>query len=134
MKLLRSLRVRLLLMFMFVILVTLTTIALAQQATTASAFRDYQNITKNIERINKGQEASILDLGSTGAAIANMLRAYALGDMKQVHIQAQQIAQKNTARIILIDHAGRVVVDSSGQLLENTLVGTNPTFATNLLS
>ena len=134
MKLLRSLRVRLLLMFMFVILVTLTTIALAQQATTASAFQDYVNTTKNIERINKGQVASLSSLGVTGAVIVNMLRAYALGDMKRVHIQAQQIAKTNTARIILIDHAGRVVVDSSGQLPENTLVGISPTFNTNLLS
>lgn len=134
MKLLRSLRVRLLLMFMFVVLVTLTTIALAQQATTASAFRVYQNTTKTIERINKGQEASIYNLGPTGAVIVNMLRAYQLGDRKQVVSQAQQIAKTNTARIILIDQAGRVVVDSSGQLAENTLLGTNPTFTTNLLS
>ena len=134
MKLLRSLRVRLLLMFMLVILVTLTTIALAQQATTASAFRDYQNVTKNIERINKGQEEKdFLNLGTTGSVVANMLRAYALGDMKQVHIQAQQLAGADP-RIILVDHSGRVVVDSSGQLAENTLVGTDPTFTTNLLS
>jgi len=132
MKLLRSLRVRLLLMFMLVVLVTLTTMALAQQATTASAFQDYVNTTKNIERIDKEKEARILDLAATGAVIVNMLRAYELGDIKQVHIQAQQIA--NAARLILIDHAGRVVVDSSGQLPENTLVGTNLTFTTSLLS
>lgn len=132
MKLLRSLRVRLLLMFMFVVLVTLTTLALAQQASTASAFQDYVNTTKTIERINKEKEARILDLAATGVVIVNMLRAYELGDMKQVHVQAQQIA--NAARLILVDHAGRVVVDSSGQLPENTLVGTDPTFTANLLS
>ena len=133
MKLLRSLRVRLLLMFMFVVLVTLTTIALAQQAATASAFQNYQNSTKkNIERISKGQEARLLNLGPTGAVVTNMLRAYELGNMNQVHIEAQQIA--NVDRVILIDHAGRVVVDSSGQLAENTLLETDPAFTTNLLS
>ncbi len=134
MKLLRSLRVRLLLMFMLVVLVTLITIALAQQASTASAFQDYVNTTKNVERINKEQEVRFLDLGRVGVVIADMLRAYAVGDMKQVDIESQQIAKNNVARIILIDHAGRVVVDSSGQLAENTLVGTNPTFTTTLLS
>jgi signal transduction histidine kinase len=133
MKLLRSLRVRLLLMFMFVIMVTLTTIAFAQQASTASAFAGYVNTTKNIERIDKEKEARFLNLGTVGVVVVDMLRAYALGNIKQVHIQAQQIA-KTDPRIILVDHAGRVVVDSSGQLPENTLISNNQTFATNLIS
>lgn len=133
MKLLRSLRVRLLLMFMLVVLVTLITIALAQQATTATAFQDYVNTTKNIARIDKEQEARFLNLGKVGAVVANMLQAYALGDMKQLHIQAQLITGSNP-RIILIDHAGRVVVDSSGQLPENPSTGNNQTFTTDLIS
>ncbi|MGH2482754.1 MAG: HAMP domain-containing protein, partial [Ktedonobacteraceae bacterium] len=62
-----------------------------------------------------------------------MLRAYALGDMKRVHIQAQQVTGSNP-RIILVDHDGRVVVDTSGQLPENTLIRNNQTFTTNLIS
>lgn len=134
MKLLRSLRVRLLLMFMFVALVTLTTIALAQQATTASAFQDYVNTTKNIERINKAREVRFLNLGAVGAVIANMLQAYQMEDMKQVHIQAQQVAKNNVVRIILVDHDGRVVVDSSGLLPENMLIGNNQVLIANLTS
>ncbi len=134
MKLLRSLRVRLLLMFMFVIMVTLTTIAFAQQASTASAFANYTTSTKNIARINKESEMRFLGLGDEGLVIAGMLQAYQIGDLKQVHMQALQIARKNLARVILIDHTGRVVVDSSGQLPENTLIGNNQAFSTNLIS
>jgi len=134
MKLLRSLRVRLLLMFMFVVMVTLTTIALAQQATTASAFQNYTTNAKNIERINKASEAHFLSLGEVGQVIAGMLQAYQIGDMKQVHILAQETTRKSLVRIILIDHVGRVVVDSSGQLPENTLLGNDQAFTTNLIS
>lgn len=133
MKLLRSLRVRLLLMFMFVVLVTLITLALAQQARTTSAFQDYLNTTKTIERLNKEQEARLLDLGPTGAVVANMLRAYELGNMKQVHIIAQQVA-KTAARIILIDHTQHVVIDTGGQLPANTLLANNQAFMANLIS
>ena len=134
MKLLSSLRIRLLLMFMFVVMVTLTTIALAQQATTASAFQNYTTNAKNIERINKASEVHFLPLGEVGQVIAAMLQAYQIGDIKQVHIQAQEITRKSLARIILIDHVGRVVVDSSGQLPENTLLGNDQAFTTNLIS
>ena len=134
MKLLLSLRVRLLLMFMLVVMVTLTTIALAQQASTASAFQGYVNTTKNIARISKEKDMRFLGLGDVGAVVANMLRAYELGDIKQVHIQAQQLSRNNQARVILVDHNGRVIVDSSGLLAENTLLGNNQASTTNLIS
>jgi len=54
MKLLRSLRVRLLLMFMFVVIVTLATVAIIQEQTTASAFQNYTNNAKESLKCMEG--------------------------------------------------------------------------------
>jgi len=103
MKLLRSLRVRLLLMFMFVAMVTLATVAIGQVQATTSAFQDYTKNAKQIyqERLRVGQ------------VITEILTSYQAGDWKGVKAQMTQVAAGNQVRIILFDSNNRVVFDSN---------------------
>src|SRR6266853_1809425 len=103
MKLLRSLRVRLLLMFMFVAMVTLATVAIGQVQATTSAFQDYTKNAKQIyqERLRVGQ------------VITEILSSYQAGDWKGVKAQMTQVAAGNQVRIILFDSNNRVVFDSN---------------------
>ncbi|HEV2583279.1 MAG TPA: ATP-binding protein [Ktedonobacteraceae bacterium] len=103
MKLLRSLRVRLLLMFMFVVIVTLATVAFVQAQATANAFQDYTNNAKRIDQVR----------GRIGQMIDSILIAYRAGDSKSVQIQMMQVATENEVRIILVNSNNRIVLDSN---------------------
>ncbi|HLL80726.1 MAG TPA: ATP-binding protein [Ktedonobacteraceae bacterium] len=103
MKLLRSLRVRLLLMFMFVVIVTLSTIALIQLQTTASAFQDYASNAKKIYQVN----------GRIGQIIDNILIAYRQKDWKAVETQMTNVAVEDGVRVILVDANNRVAFDTN---------------------
>jgi len=103
MKLLRSLRVRLLLMFMFVVMVTLATVAIIQVQATTSAFQDYTNNAKQIYQ--KGLRV--------GQLINEILTSYQAGDWKGVKTQMTQVAVEDQVRIILVDSNNRVVFDSN---------------------
>ena len=125
MKLLRSLRVRLLLMFMFVVMVTLATVAIIQEQATTSAFQDYTNNAKQIyqARLRVGQ------------VINEILTSYQAGDWKGVKAQMTQVAAENQVRIILVDSNSRVVFDSNDftpKLVKNTsyTTGTSTTQVT----
>ncbi len=115
MKLLRSLRVRLLLMFMFVVMVTLTTIAFAQQASTANAFRDY---TINAQKTYNISVASGKDSPVFGRAtqyVVLLLSAYNSGGeaLQKVWGDVARGARSDSVHIILIDHNQHVVFDSN---------------------
>lgn len=103
MRLLRSLRVRLLLMFMFVVIVTLATVAIIQEQATANAFQNYTNNAKQIAQVRL----------RVGLVIDNILTSYQTGDWKGVKVQMTQVAAQNEVRIILIDSSNRVVFDSN---------------------
>lgn len=103
MKLLRSLRVRLLLMFMFVVIVTLATVAIIQEQTTASAFQNYTNNAKEIYQVR----------GRVGQVIYGILASYQNRDWKGVKTQMTLVASDNQMRVILVDSNNRVVFDSN---------------------
>ena len=103
MKLLRSLRVRLLLMFMFVVIVTLATVAFIQQEATTSAFRDYTNNVKQIYPVRK-DVVPIID---------NILATYQSGNLQGLKAQMAEVAMENTVRVILVDSNKRIVFDSN---------------------
>jgi signal transduction histidine kinase len=103
MKLLRSLRVRLLLMFMFVVIVTLATVAFIQQQATTSAFRDYTNNVKQIYPVRK----DVLPI------IDNILATYQSGNLIGLKAQMTEVAMENEVRIILVDSNKRIVFDSN---------------------
>ncbi len=102
MKLLRSLRVRLLLMFMFVVIVTLATVAFIQQQATTRAFQDYTNNVK-IYQVRKDM----------GQVIDSILAAYQSGNLQGVKVQMTQVAMENEVRVILVDSHNRIVFDSN---------------------
>src|SRR5215470_10942170 len=101
MKLLRSLRVRLLLMFMFVVIVTLATVAFIQQQATTSAFQNYTKSAKEIYPVRK----DIL------AIIDNIFATYQSGDTPALKSQMAEVAMENEVRVILIDSNNRIVLD-----------------------
>jgi signal transduction histidine kinase len=103
MKLLRSLRVRLLLMFMFVVIVTLATVAFIQQQATTSAFSDYTNNVKQIYPVRK-DVAPIID---------NILATYQSGNLQGLKAQMAEVAMENRVRVILFDSHDRIVFDSN---------------------
>jgi signal transduction histidine kinase len=103
MKLLRSLRIRLLLMFMFVVIVTLATVAFIQQEATTSAFRDYTNNVKQIYPVRK-DVVPIID---------NILATYQSGNLQGLKAQMAEVAMENTVRVILVDSNKRIVFDSN---------------------
>src|SRR5258708_9995064 len=103
MKLLRSLRVRLLLMFMFVVIVTLATVAFIQQQATTSAFRDYTNNVKQIYPVRK----DVLPI------IDNILATYQSGNLQGLKAQMAEVAMENEVRVILVDSNKRIVFDSN---------------------
>src|SRR6266849_10326663 len=103
MKLLRSLRVRLLLMFMFVVIVTLATVAFIQQQATTTAFRDYTNNVKQIYPVRK-DVVPIID---------NILATYQSGNLQGLKAQMAEVAMENTVRVILVDSNKRIVFDSN---------------------
>jgi signal transduction histidine kinase len=103
MKLLRSLRVRLLLMFMFVVIVTLVTVAFIQQGATASAFQNYTKNAKEIYPVRK----DVLPI------IDNILATYQSGNMVDLKSQMTEVAMENEIRVILVDSSKRVVLDSN---------------------
>ena len=103
MKLLRSLRVRLLLMFMFVVIVTLATVAFIQQEATTSAFQNYTNNVKQIYPMRK----DVLPI------IDNILATYQSGDLKGLKAQMVEVGVENAVRVILVDSNKRIVFDSN---------------------
>ena len=103
MKLLRSLRVRLLLMFMFVVIVTLATVAFIQQQATTSAFQNYTNNVKQIYPVRK----DVLPI------IDNILATYQSGNLQGLKAQMAEVVMENTVRVILVDSNKRIVFDSS---------------------
>jgi signal transduction histidine kinase len=103
MKLLRSLRVRLLLMFMFVVIVTLATVAFIQVQATTSAFRDYTNSAKQIYPVRK-------DLAPI---IGNILASYQSGNLQGLKAQMAEVAIENEVRVILVASNNRIVFDSN---------------------
>jgi signal transduction histidine kinase len=103
MKLLRSLRVRLLLMFMFVVIVTLATVAFIQQQATTSAFQNYTNNVKQIYPVRK----DVLPI------IDNILATYQSGDLKGLKAQMVEVGVENAVRVILVDSNKRIVFDSN---------------------
>jgi HAMP domain-containing protein len=103
MKLLRSLRVRLLLMFMFVVIVTLATVAFIQQQATTSAFQNYTNNVKQIYPVRK----DVLPI------IDNILATYQSGDLKGLKAQMVEVGVENAVRVILVDSHKRIVFDSN---------------------
>jgi signal transduction histidine kinase len=103
MKLLRSLRVRLLLMFMFVVIVTLVTVAFIQQQATTNAFRDYTNNVKQIYPVRK----DVLPI------IDNILATYQNGNLEGLKAQMTEVAMENEVRVILVDSNKRIVFDSN---------------------
>src|SRR6266852_5060214 len=103
MKLLRSLRVRLLLMFMFVVIVTLATVAFIQQEATTSAFQNYTNNVKQIYPVRK----DVLPI------IDNILATYQSGNLQGLKAQMAEVAMENTVRVILVDSNKRIVFDSN---------------------
>ena len=103
MKLLRSLRVRLLLMFMFVVIVTLATVAFIQQEATTSAFQNYTNNVKQIYPMRK----DVLPI------IDNILATYQSGDLKGLKAQMAEVGVENAVRVILVDSNKRIVFDSN---------------------
>src|SRR6266853_4386451 len=103
MKLLRSLRVRLLLMFMFVVIVTLATVAFIQQEATTSAFQNYTNNVKQIYPVRK-DVVPIID---------NILATYQSGNLQGLKAQMAEVAMENTVRVILVDSNKRIVFDSN---------------------
>ena len=103
MKLLRSLRIRLLLMFMFVVIVTLATVAFIQQEATTSAFRDYTNNVKQIYPVRK----DVLPI------IDNILATYQSGNLQGLKAQMAEVAMENTVRVILVDSNKRIIFDSN---------------------
>ena len=103
MKLLRSLRVRLLLMFMFVVIVTLATVAFIQQQATTSAFQNYTNNVKQIYPVRK-DVVPIID---------NILATYQSGNLQGLKAQMAEVAMENTVRVILVDSNKRIVFDSN---------------------
>jgi signal transduction histidine kinase len=103
MKLLRSLRVRLLLMFMFVVIVTLATVAFIQQQATTTAFQNYTNDVKQIYPVRK----DVLPI------IDNILATYQSGDLKGLKAQMVEVGVENAVRVILVDSNKRIVFDSN---------------------
>lgn len=103
MKLLRSLRVRLLLMFMFVVIVTLATVAFIQQQATTTAFRNYTNNVKQIYPVRK----DVLPI------IDNILATYRSGNLQGLKAQMAEVAMENEIRVILVDSNNRIVFDSN---------------------
>src|SRR5260370_28074921 len=103
MKLLRSLRVRLLLMFMFVVVVTLATVAFIKKQAASSAF---QNDTSNVKQIYPVRK-DVLPI------IDNILATYQSGDLKGLKAQMVEVAMENTVRVILVDSNKRIVFDSN---------------------
>jgi signal transduction histidine kinase len=103
MKLLRSLRVRLLLMFMFVVIVTLATVAVIQQQATASAFQNYTKNAKEIYPVRK----DVLPI------IDNILATYQSGNLIGLKAQMAEVAIENEVRVILVDSNKRIVLDSN---------------------
>lgn len=115
MKLLRSLRVRLLLMFMFVVMVTLTTTAFAQQASTASAFQNYNINADKTYNISVGIQKVVMPFGKATQYVVVLLSAYNSGVLEKVWGTVVQGAHDNHVRIILIDRNQHVVFDSNSQ-------------------
>jgi signal transduction histidine kinase len=103
MKLLRSLRVRLLLMFMFVVIVTLATVAFIQQQATTSAFQNYTINAKEIYPVRK----DVLPI------IDNILATYQSGNLIGLKAQMTEVAIENEVRVILVDSHKRIVFDSN---------------------
>jgi signal transduction histidine kinase len=103
MKLLRSLRVRLLFMFMFVVIVTLATVAFIQQQATTSAFQNYTNNVKQIYPVRK----DVLPI------INNILATYQSGNLIGLKAQMAEVAIENEVRVILVDSNKRIVFDSN---------------------
>jgi two-component system sensor histidine kinase BaeS len=134
MKLLRSLRVRLLLMFMFVVMVTLTTIAFAQQASTASAFQSYKINAEKTYNISIGIGKNVPTFGKVTQFVVLLLTAYNSRALEKVQNEVIQGARDNRVRIILIDHNQQVVFDSNAQLTEKPLQQNNPALTTSLMS
>jgi signal transduction histidine kinase len=103
MKLLRSLRVRLLLMFMFIVIVTLATVAFIQQQATTNAFKDYTENVKQIYPVRKDVLMSIY----------NILSTYQSGNLQGLKAQMAEVARENEVRVILVDSNKRIVLDSN---------------------
>jgi signal transduction histidine kinase len=103
MKLLRSLRVRLLLMFMFVVIVTLATVAFIQQQATTSAFQNYTKNAKEIYPVRK----DVLPI------IDNILANYQSGNLIGLKAQMAEVAIENEVRVILVDSNKRIISDSN---------------------
>src|SRR5215467_12208397 len=119
MKLLRSLRVRLLLMFMFVVIVTLVTVAFIQQGATASAF---QNYTKNAKEFSPVRKDVI-------PIIDNILATYQSGSMVDLKAQVAEVAMENEIRVILVDSNKRIVLDSNQFTPKTNQHATNEAYA-----